>query len=147
MKDVRYTENFGGFDYGSREKSIALGVVGIITSGGSIEGVTVKIRRVLNKVIANAGRRARSDYGTEPVFVIVRNSDAANHGLGIGEFGLAITRDINADLVSECGESAREGANNIGESPCLGIRDTLGCGEGDMHWGRASRARTDALTL
>ena len=46
-------------------------------------------------------------------------------------------------LVAESGERAGQCADDIGQPASFRKRDALGCGEGDMHGGGASRRRLD----
>src|SRR5208337_4258255 len=89
-----------------------------------------------------SGAAARCHHRAEAIFVVVRNSDAADDGLRIGQLGLAIARKIYAHLMSESGQCTRQGSDHIGQAASFGKGNTLGCRESDMHGEEASSART-----
>ena len=66
------------------------------------------------------------------------NSSKNDDRLRILELGLSVPRHIDADLMAESGQCARQRTYHIGQAARLRIWDTLGCGESDMHCGEAS---------
>ena len=72
-------------------------------------------------------------HRTKPVPVIERYRNATNHRLRIGQFGLPVARNIYTDLMSQCGQSARQRAHYIRQSTSLGIRNALGSCKRNMH--------------
>ncbi len=49
MKNMRGAQNFRGFQHGAGEQGKALGVVGIVSGGRTIEGITIEIRRIFDE--------------------------------------------------------------------------------------------------
>jgi hypothetical protein len=114
MKNVGHPKNFGSFEHRPREQRKTLGVVGIVSGGSSIERFAVELRRVVNKIKAYARVTASGDPRAEEVVVIKRHSYAADNRLGIGEFSLAIPRQIYTHLVAGSHQGSRQSAHDVG---------------------------------
>src|SRR4051812_29572499 len=119
MKDMGSSHDFGGFQNGPGEQSETFGIVGIIAGGRTVESIAVEIRRVFHKIEADATLNASGNDRRKAVLIIERHGDAADDGGRIGKLGLAIAREVNADLMPESGQSARKGADHIGQTAGL----------------------------
>ena len=106
VKNLRHAENLRRFEHGAGEQSEAFGVIGIIAGGCAVERVAVEVRRIFDKIKSHAALAASGDNRGEAIFVIERDGDAADHSGGISELGLAIARQIDADLMPERGKRA-----------------------------------------
>src|SRR4051812_3132186 len=119
MKDMGSSHDFGGFQNGPGEQSETFGVIGIITSGRTVEGIAVEIRRVFHKIEADATLNASGNYRRKAVLIVKRHGDAADDGGRIGKLGLAIAREVYADLMAEGGQRVRKSADHIGQTAGL----------------------------
>ena len=142
-KISRDAQNFRGFEHGAGEQSEALGIVGIVAGRSAIEGIAIEVLRVLDEVESHAALAASAHDGGETVLVVEGDGDAANDRGGIGELGLAITRQVDADLMTQGSEGAGQGANDIGQSASLGKWNTFGSDECDVHECGTSRGAHD----
>ena len=135
-------KNLRGLEHGATEQRVALGVVGIISGGRAVERIAIEIWRILDKIRTHAALAGSRHDGSEAILVVERNRDAAHYRRRIGQLGLAVTRQIDADLMPERGQGAGQSANHVGQSASLGIGNPFGSDECDVHEGGTSRART-----
>jgi hypothetical protein len=97
---VRDAENLGAFDRGAAKQREAFGVIGVVAGGGPVETLPVKVRRVIHEINPDTGDIAGGHDGAETILVVEGHGDAAHDSLRFGEFGLAIARQVDADLVA-----------------------------------------------
>src|SRR5260370_31724391 len=122
MEDVRHAQNFRGLQHGTGEKGKALGVVGIVARRSSVKRIAIKELRILDKIELHTGLAASGDNRRETILVVKWDRDAADNGSGIGEFGLAVARQVNRYLMPESGQGLGQGADYISQSAGLGER-------------------------
>src|SRR4030088_2295410 len=101
MEDVRHAQNLRGFQHGTGKKGEALGIIGIVARRSAIERLTIKKFRILDKIEANPGLAASGDNRRETILVVKRDRDASNNGSGVGQFRLAVARQVNGHLMPE----------------------------------------------
>ncbi len=138
MKNVGDAQNFRSLEHGAREQSKALGVVGIVPGRRAVEGVAVEIWRILDEIKAHTALTASADHRGETILVVEGNGHAANHGRGFGQLGLAIARQVDADLMAQGSEGAGQGADHVGQPAGLRKWNAFGSGEYDVHEGGTS---------
>ena len=83
MKNIGDAQNFRGFEHSAGEQSKALSVIGIVPSGGTVEGVAIEVGRIFDEIKPHAALRAAADDGGKAVLVIEGNGYAANDRGGI----------------------------------------------------------------
>src|SRR5258707_7724879 len=101
MENVGHAQNLRGFQDGAGEKGEALGIVGIVARRSAIERIAIKKLRILDKIEANSGLAASGNDRRETILVVKWDRDAPDHGRGLGESGLAVTRQVDGHLMSE----------------------------------------------
>src|SRR5579863_8135154 len=136
MEYVGNAQNLGCFEHGSRKQRKTFGIVGIVPSGSPVQGLAIEIRRIVHEKEVHARMTATRHHGTESVVVVKRNSNAADGGLRIGKFGLAIAGHIDAYLVPGSNQSSRQSAHHVGESTRLRKRHALRSSKSNMHENR-----------
>src|SRR5216684_4687923 len=141
MENVRHAQNFRGFQDGAGEQSKALGVVGIVTRRSAVERIAIEELRILDKIELNTGLAASGDNRRETILVVKWDRYASDDGRGVGEFGLAVARQVDGHLMPESGQGLGQGAHYISQSAGLGERDAFGSNESDVHGARTSGVR------
>ena len=93
VKNLRHAQNFRSFQHGAGEQREALGVVGIVAGRkcrrARRDRKTADTRR---SRMVDTGLAAAADHRAEAVVVVEGNGDAADHGAGVSELGLAVAR-------------------------------------------------------
>ena len=118
VKDMRDAQNFGGFEHGAREQGEALGVVGIIARRRSHRALRdqnmadnpqnkIGLQRRFAPAVTTEQKRYLSSNG----MVMLRTTVC-----GSVELGLTIARNVDAYLMSESGQCARQGADYVSQS-------------------------------
>ncbi len=74
-----------------------------------------------------------SYYRAKAILVVKRHGDAVDNGFRVVKFSLPIARKVDADLMSQAGQRARQSAHNVRQSAGLRIRNALGSHKSDMH--------------
>src|SRR3981081_3320689 len=114
MENVGHAQNLRGFKNSAGEEGEALGVVGIVAGRSAIEGIAIKKFRILDKIEANTGLAASGNNRRETILVVKWDRDAAGDGRWLGEFGLAIARQVDGYLMEERAEGIRRPGRKVG---------------------------------
>src|SRR5215469_4264045 len=138
VKNLWNSKSFAGFQNCARVKSKALGVVGKIARGGTVEAVTVEKRGIVHKVELHAVQAAALQDGTKPVLIIKRYGDAGQECSGVAEFRLFIFGEVDRNAMSKFSQCFGERAYNIGEAAGLGKRHRLRRGKHNIQTGPPS---------
>ena len=103
VENIGNAEDFRGFQHGAGEQGETLGVIGIVSRGGTVKGIPVEVWGIFDKVEFDPTLAASAHDRGKPILVIEGDGDAANHGDGLGELGLAVAGQVNADLMAQSG--------------------------------------------
>ena len=133
VENIRHTQNLCRFQHGARKQREALGVIGIIPGGRAVKRVAIEVLGTLDKVKTYAGLASAGHHRGKAIFVVERNGDAAHHGRRIGQLGLPVTRQVDAHLMSQRGQCARQCAHHVRQSAGFRKRHTFRRHECDMH--------------
>src|SRR5436305_10894139 len=143
MENLGDAKNLGCFEHGAGEKRIALGVVGKAAGWRAIERIAVEIGLIFDKVGPHAALADTGDDRCESILIVKGNGDAAHDRRWFGKLGLAVTRQVDADLMAQRGQGAGQRSDYVGQSAGLGIGNAFGSDERDVHEGGTSWSTDD----